>query len=385
VDGTSPRRLLPTDAAATYEASGHLLFVRQGTLMAQPFDSGRQELSGTASPVVDNIATGGFAGATLVAASASAAGPIVYRTGGAGWAQFRFEFRWLDRSGTVLEKLAQPFPVALNPSLSPDERRVALFVGGDIRIFDLRSRTSNRLTLDPANDFAGIWSPDGRQIAFASNRKGEFDLYQKDATGAGGDELLLETPDQKLPTDWSQDGRFLLYRSLDAKTSFDIWALSMTDRKHFPVVRTPHEERDAVFSPDGRWIAYQSNESGRFEVWVRPFPSPGTEVKEEERWQFSSNGGSQVRWGRTGNEVFYLGLDGTLMSVPVEVQPGGRAVAPGRAVPLFPSGFPLAFGGGTALPWYMVSRDGQRFLMSTAPQPTSEIPIKVLVNWKPKA
>ena len=297
VDGTSPRRLLPTDAAATYEASGHLLFVRQGTLLAQRFDPDRQELSGTASLVVDDVATGGFAGATLVAASASAAGPIVYRTGGAGWSPFRFEFRWLDRSGTALETLPQSFPVVLNPSLSPDERRVALFTGGDIVIFDLRTRISNKLTLDPAVDFASIWSPDGSRIAFASNRKGEFDLYQKDVTGAGGDELLLETPDQKIPTDWSQDGRFLLYRRLDAKTSFDIWAFSMTDRKPFPVVQTPHEERDAVFSPDGRWIGYQSNESGRFEVWVRPFPFPGTEVKEEERWQFSSDGGSQVRWG----------------------------------------------------------------------------------------
>lgn len=385
VDGTSPRRLLPADAAATYEASGHLLFVRQGALLAQRFDPARQELSGTASPVVDDIATGGFAGATLVAVSASAAGPIVYRSGAAGLGQYRFEFSWVGRSGTALEKVTRSFPVALNPSLSPDERRVAMFMAGDIYIFDLGSGIPNRLTLDPMIDFAGVWSPDGGRIAFASNRKGEFDLYQKDATGAGGDELLLETPGQKIPTDWSLDGKFLLYRSLDAKTSFDIWALSMADRKPFPVVQTPHEERDAVFSPDGRWIAYQSNESGRFEIWVRPFPFPGTEVKGEERWQFSSEGGTRVRWGRTGNEIFFLALDGTLVAVPVEVQPGGRAVAPGRAVPLFSSGAPVAFGGGTALPSYMVSRDRQRFLMSTAPQLASTIPIKVLVNWKPKS
>jgi Tol biopolymer transport system component len=274
--------------------------------------------------------------------------------------------------------------VALNPSLSPDERRVALFMAGDLFIFDLQSRTSNRLTIDPAVDFAGIWSPDGSRIAFASNRKGEFDLYQKNATGAGGDELLLQTPHQKIPTDWSQDAQFLLYRRLDAQTSFDIWALSMTDRKPFPVVQTANEERDAVFSPDGRWIAYQSNESGRFEIWVRPFPFPGTDVKEEERWQFSIGGGTQARWGRTGREIFYLALDGTLMSVPVQVQPGGHAIAPGPARPLFPSGLPVAFGGGTALPYYMVSRDGQRFLMSAAAQPPSAIPIKVLVNWQPK-
>ena len=271
----------------------------------------------------------------------------------------------------------------MNPSLSPDERRIAFFFASDIWLSDLQSG-DNRFTFDPAVDFSGIWSPDGNHIAFCSNRNGAYDLYQKNVSGAGGEELLLATPEQKAPTDWSADGRYLLYRSLDPKTSFDIWALSMSDRKSFPVVKTEHEERDAQFSPDGKWIAYQSNESGRFEIWVRPFPFPGADVKADERLQISTNGGSQVRWARNGTEIFYAGFDGRLMAVPVRADPTGRAVTPGPAVPLFESVGPPLFSGGTALPWYMVSRDGRRFLMTVEPPPVSTIPITVLLNWKPQ-
>ena len=168
---------------------------------------------------------------------------------------------------------------------------------------------------------------------------------------------VLATREDKLPTDWSADGRFLLYRSLDPKTSFDIWALSMTDRKPFPVVKTDHEERDAQFSPDGKWIAYQSNETGQFEIWVSPFPFPGTPVKADERQQFSIGGGTQVRWARDGNEIFYTTLDGRLMAVPVRVEPDGRAVY-GATVEIAGAGAPRILGGGTALPSYMVSPDG---------------------------
>jgi Tol biopolymer transport system component len=146
-------------------------------------------------------------------------------------------------------------------------------------------------------------------------------------------------------------------------------------------VKTDHEERDAQFSPDGRWIAYQSNETGRFEIWLRPFPLPGATVKADERWQFSTGGGTQVRWARDSNEIFYTALDGRLMAVRVRVEPDGRAVSPGQTVELTGLGSPLIFGGGTALPLYMVSRDGKRFLMTVAPEPLSTVPISVLLNW----
>jgi eukaryotic-like serine/threonine-protein kinase len=380
--GAAPRRLLDADAAALYAPSGHLLFVRGSTLLAQRFDPGRRELDGSPFTVVDQIATGGFAGATIVGASASVAGPIVYRTG-VSMSTVRFALTWFDRAGNVVKRITEGPRFMLNPSLSPDERRLTMFAEGDLWLFDLEAHNPQKFTFDPAVDFSGIWSPDGKQIAFCSNRTGVFDLYRKNVSGAGGDELLLATPEQKAPTDWSADGKFILYRSLDRKTSFDIWALSMADRKPFPIVKTDHEERDAQFSPDGKWIAYQSNESGRFEIWVRPFPLPGSAVKADERWQFSTAGGTEVRWARDGTEIFYTTLDGRLMAVPVHVERDGHAVIPGPAVPLFASPVPLAFGAGTALPWYMVSRDGKRFLMTTQPTPLTTVPITVLLNWQP--
>ena len=382
VGGAAPRRLLDADAAAIYASSGHLLFVRGSTLLAQRFDPIAQTIAGSPFPVVDDIAAGDFAGANIVAASASAAGPIVYRTG-FSLPSVRLDVKWRDRSGKEIVRFPKAPRFMMNPSLSPDERRIAFFFASDIWLSDLQSG-DNRFTFDPAVDFSGIWSPDGNHIAFCSNRNGAYDLYQKNVSGAGGEELLLATPEQKAPTDWSADGRYLLYRSLDPKTSFDIWALSMSDRKSFPVVKTEHEERDAQFSPDGKWIAYQSNESGRFEIWVRPFPFPGADVKADERLQISTNGGSQVRWARNGTEIFYAGFDGRLMAVPVRADPTGRAVTPGPAVPLFESVGPPLFSGGTALPWYMVSRDGRRFLMTVEPPPVSTIPITVLLNWKPQ-
>ena len=379
--GTAPRRLLPADGAAVYASNGHLLFVRDGALRAQRFGLATLEPEGTAFPVADRVETIDFAGATVVALSASAAGSIVYRTG-VSLSALKFGLRWLDRVGKET-RLANAPTFILNPSLSPDQRRMAYFKGGDIWVFDLEAGRDSRLTLDPLLDFSVVWSPDSTQIAFGSDRSGVFDLYRKNVSGAGGDEQLLATREDKVPTDWSADGRFLLYRSLDPKTSFDIWALSMTDRKPFPVVKTDHEERDAQFSPDGKWIAYQSNETGQFEIWVSPFPFPGTPVKADERQQFSIGGGTQVRWARDGNEIFYTTLDGRLMAVRVRVEPDGRAVSWGPTVEIAGAGAPRILGGGTALPSYMVSPDGKRLLMTVAPQPLSTVPISVLLNWNP--
>ena len=382
--GAGPRHLLDADAAAVYASSGHLLFVRDGTLRAQRFDLTRPELEGEAFPVADSIATVGFAGATVVALSASTAGPIVYRTG-VSLSALRSDLRWVDRAGKEMTRLTNAPRFILNPSLSPDQRHMAYFKDSDIWAFDLEAGTDSRLTLDPLVDFSVVWSPDNTQIAFGSNRSGVFDLYRKNVSGAGGDERLLATPEDKLPTDWSADGRFLLYRSVDPKTSFDIWALSMTDGKPFPIVKTEYEERDAQFSPDGRWIAYQSNESGLFEIWLRPFPLPGTAVKDDERLQVSVGGGTQVRWARDTSEIFYTALDGRLMGLRVRVEPDGRAVSRGPTVEIAGAGAPRILGGGTALPSYMVSPDGKRFLMTVAPQPLNDRPISVRLNWSPQA
>jgi dipeptidyl aminopeptidase/acylaminoacyl peptidase len=183
----------------------------------------------------------------------------------------------------------------------------------------------------------------------------------------------LSTPQDKAPTDWSRDGQFLLYRNTDPKTGYDLWALSMTgERKAFPVVQTEFEERDGQFSPDSKWIAYQSNESGRFEIYVEPFPGSGG------KWPVSSNGGAQVRWRADGKELFYVALDGKLMAVPIVL--GGRQPEIGRPVPLFTT----RLGGavqGIAKQQYMPSSDGQRFLVNSITD-AAVSPITVVMKRK---
>jgi hypothetical protein len=382
IDGASPpRHLLDADASAIY-SQGRLLFLRQGKLWAQRFDPSSATFEGLPSQIVDQIANSGFAGAQLLAASASLGGVIAYRAGSLPYS-IRFDLKWVNRSGDVVERIADQTGIMMNPTLSPDQRRLAMFQTADIWLFDLPTRTPSRFTFDPANDFAGIWSPDGSRIVFCSNRGGVYDLYQKDATGAGGDQLLFASEETKAPTDWSSDGQYVLFRSLNPNTTFDIWALSMTDRKAFPVAVTPFEERDGQFSPDAKWVAYQSNESGRFEVWVRRFTVPGADAKSDDRWQITTEGGTQVRWGHDGKEIFYVAPDGRLMAMPVTVEPGDRAVSHGTPVPLFSVGV-QPYGGGTALPWYTVSRDSKRFLTTTSPVPPAPIPITLLLNWKPQ-
>jgi hypothetical protein len=205
-----------------------------------------------------------------------------------------------------------------------------------------------------------IWSPDGTQIVFASIAKKVTDLFRKSLSG-GAAELLLETDGPKAATDWSTDGRFILYRSSDhgtGKTGWDIWALPI-DRAGRPspqvqIVRTNFDEMDGQLSPDGKWIAYQSNETGRFEVYVQPFPGPG------DRWPISRAGGAQVRWRRDGQELFYVALDDRLMAVPIQLASNGRAIEIGAPAPLFTTHIGGAVQGAN-MQQYMVSSDGRAF------------------------
>ena len=378
-EGGTAERLLDADALGVYAASGHLLFVRQGRLIAQEFDPARLAFSGTPVPIDEQRVVVGTA--TAVGLSASAAGPIVYR---AGLPTGQRQFIWFDRSGRELGKVGDPDSADPQDSLlSPDGRRLGFdrIVNGnaDVWMFDLGSGLLSRSTFDMAADFGPIWSPDGSRIVFTSDRKGVFDLYLKPVAGAGQEELLLATPQNKSPVDWSPDGRFVLYRSPGPTTGFDLWAVPVDgERKPFPVVQTNSEERDGQFSPDGKWIAYQSNESGRVEVVIQPFPGPGGKL------QVSTNGGAQVRWRRDGKELFYIALDGRLMAVPIRLAANGQSVETGTSVPLFAT----RVGGavqGTSQPQYSVSADGQRFLMNTVTGEASVAPITVLLNWKPPA
>jgi hypothetical protein len=219
----------------------------------------------------------------------------------------------------------------------------------------------NPLTFDAAVDDFPLWSPDGRSIVFTSNRKGAFDLYRKSTTGEGGDELLMSAANFKSACDGSRDGRFLLFRMTSPETGYDLWALPLGgDSKPIPLARTNAEERDGQFSPNGRWVAYQSNESGRFEIYVQPFPGPGNKSR------ISTNGGAQVRWRPDSKELFYVALDGQLTAVPIRLDSNTQTVETGSPAALFRT---RATGGavrGVNRQQYVVSPDGERFLCNRA-------------------
>ena len=230
------------------------------------------------------------------------------------------------------------------------------------------ARTS-RFTFDPADDLYAIWSPDGARVVFRSNRKGTSDLYQKPADGSGGEELLLQSADVKLPDSWSPDGRFNLYNS--SQNNGDLMVLPMTggDRKQYPFLSRPFAEQQGVFSPDGKWVAYQSNESGRNEIYVRPFPGPGGQ------WQISTGGGTSPRWRADGKELYYLGPDSKLMAVAASSS--GATFIPGAPEALFQTRIALAVN----RPNYDIARDG-RFLINTLLDDASSEPIHLLLNWR---
>jgi Tol biopolymer transport system component len=390
LNGSGGRRLLDVDSAPVYESSGHLFFLRQNTLFAQEFDAARLELKGSPYSVVEHIATH-INAQGYSAVSASFSGPIVYRR---TLARGRRQLLWLDRSGKEIAKAGDPLE-ANQLSVSPDGRHAALFQfvnnNSDVWLLDLGRNVLSRFTSDPAVESNPIWSSDGRKIIFNSNRNGSYDLYTKSVTGAGTEELLFAGGHDTRPEDVSPDGRFLLYADLDPKTGYKVLALPMSgpnasptrrtpqtdgDRKPFPVLHTNFSEDNAQFSPNGKWIAYESNESGRSEIYVQPFPGPG------DRTRVSTNGGAQVRWRRDGKELFYIALDDRLMAVPVQLASSAPTFEAGSPVPLFAT----RVGGALSYPneqQYDVSPDGLRFLMNTIIEEVPS-PITVILNWKPK-
>jgi Tol biopolymer transport system component len=253
------------------------------------------------------------------------------------------------------------------------------FVDGnfDVWLVETERGSVTRFTSDPADDAHPAWSPDGKYIVFASSRKGvgHFDLYRKPATaGLGTEEVLLQSPENKSWPHVSPDGHFVLYQSMDPKTmKFDIWALRLeSDQIPFVVVGTEFDDRHARFSPDGKWIAYESDESGRFEIYIQPFPGPTSKFG-----PISTNGGAQVQWRGDGKELYYLGLDNRLMAVPIRLSSDRRTADFGSPVPLFMT---RIFGGAVqANLQYTVSADGKRFLIHNVTDEATS-PITVVLN-----
>jgi serine/threonine protein kinase len=376
LDGGLAKRLIDADTVGMYLPGDNIIFERQRVLMAQRVNLGRDELIGDPVIIANPVAYG--AGVAQSGFSVSRDGRIAYRADDAGSAK---QLVWFDGTGRAMGAASEPVPVTdtqFYAELSPDERRIAISetVQGNMDLWLLEVGRSGkaRLTFDPARDQGPIWSPDEKWIAFSSNRRGLFDLYlMKASSGAGTEELLQETPNNKGPLDWSKDGQFLLYVEIDPKTGRDLWVLPMTGEKRKPrvVVNTPFEERNGQFSPDVHWLAYETNESGVFQIVVQAFPEPSG------KWQLSTNGGVQPRWRADGKELYFIAPDGKLMSVPVTAS--GSSFEAGTPVAHFQTR--IAGGGAeTFRPQYSVSRDA-RFLINQLVE-TSMPPITLILNWK---
>jgi len=376
VDSNERKLIVPGGSMAMY-AQGHLFFLREQTLMAQPFNVESLELTGEAVPIAERVIIGGQTG-TAGGFSVSETGTLAYQTGSAevGGQGAATQLVWFDRSGKQIGVLGDRARSG-DLELAPDGRRVAVSLFDpvqrvrDIWLLDVARGLRTRFTFDAAEELASVWSPDGSRVVFNSRRKGHLDLYQKASSGAGTEEELLADDLDKHPVDWSPDGRFILFAVAGPKTGADLWVLPLFgDRKPLPFLQTPFNESPGQFSPDGRWIAYSSNESGRYEVYVTPFPGPGG------KWQVSTAGGDWPRWGRDGKEIFYLapGFDRLMAAA---VNGGASAFEVGDVRPLFDTG-----GATPNQAWmYDISPDGQRFLVNTLAEEAASAPITLVVNW----
>jgi Tol biopolymer transport system component len=236
----------------------------------------------------------------------------------------------------------------------------------DLWLIDVARNVPRRLTFNNALDDGPVWSPDGNRLAFTSRQKlGNKNIYIKSVNGAGNEELLVESTENKFTQDWSSDGRFLLYATSSAKTASDLWALTLADKKSFPIVSTNADEADGRFSPDGKWIVFDSNETGRYEIYIQPFPGPAAKSA-----PISTNGGTLPQWSRDGKEIFFLGLDNRLMAVPVTLRSNGTVE----------SGTPTALFHMRPRSEFEASQDG-RFLVRAPTEDASSTPITVVLNW----
>jgi Tol biopolymer transport system component len=364
-----PKRLIATDFAADFVPfadgeRGAILFYRDGVLLAQPFDLRRLEAVGEVTPVAEQVGSNN----AFAFFSASVNGTLVYRSTAAEDERLN----WLDRQGNRLGSVGEPH-LYLNLAISPDGTRAAtarIEPGRDIWLTEFAHASDTRFTFDPAADVRPVWSPDGSRIAFSSNRSGQFDLYQHASNGSGQDELLFKSDHLKVPTDWSRDGRYLLYEELDPKSKRDLWVLPMdaasSGRKPVPFLRTDFDEWNGKFSPDSHWVAYESDESGQYEIYVRPFPA----VEGGGKWMASRGGGSQPHWRGDGKELFYIGPDNSLMEVPVSANGA-----------VFQQGTPAALFKAPPSPDWDLTADGKRFLFPIASGGATQPPFTVVQNW----
>jgi eukaryotic-like serine/threonine-protein kinase len=363
------RDLVPGGRSPHFAPSGHLVYVQGANLMAVPFDPQRLQITGAAVPVVQGVLRSPVTGGDQY--SISATGSLAYVS---GTAQSTQTLTWVSRNGAE-QPLAAAGHVYIYPRLSPDGRRVAVTIAeqeGQVWLYDLARETLSRFTFEGNLNQIPVWAPDGKHIAFYSTKEGPQNLYWQLADGSGGLERLMTSDYTDIPRSFSPDGQLLAFAEINPTTGFDIWVLRLSDHKAQPFLRTHFNESAPTFSPDGHWLAYISDESGRYEVYVQPYPGSGG------KWQISTEGGTEPVWNPKGGELFYRS-GSKMMAVDIITQPNFSA---GKPRMLFEGSYLFT---PATMPYYDVSADGQRFLMiKPNEQSSSSSPLNQLVvvhNW----
>lgn len=367
LESKQTQRIQNIGSNATYSPPNFLLFVTQRALMAQAFDAGRLRATGEPFQIADQVdlITANLQGSF----SASQTGVVAYYSGDAS--RINSQLAWFDRSGKKLGTVGEPGNY-VKPAISPDGRSLAVDRldprSGTYGIwqYDLGRDNPTRLTFDARQDGYPVWSPDGGAIAFAGTHAGHSQIYRKSIGSTAREEVLLESNLDKFPSDWSRDGRYLIYYQIDPVTKYDVWALPLTgNSKPFPILQTGFNEHRATLSPDGRWLAYTCDETGQDEVYVQSFPTPG------KKWKVSVGGGGRPVWSRDGKELFYMAADRQLMATTVKAGAAFETAAP---KPLFATHVSVTR-------FFDVSPDGRRFLLvDPLPDPITP-PMNLLINW----
>ncbi len=371
-ESSERKRIMPADSNAMYvpapAGDGYVVFARDGALFAQAFDAKALAVTGEPFRIAEQIRVNLNSRAYF---SLSENGTLIYDPYNDGEKR---QLAWFDRTGKQIGTIGQDGP-NLRVWLSPDQRYAAVTrraesgLLNDLFVLDIARGASSRLNFGDPDTTQAIWSPDGSRVAWSMRRGAVWQLIQKLASGAGQEEVLLESKDRFYPTDWSPDGKFIIYTHQDVVSKRDIRVLPLEgDRKPFVYFQTPQEDSSASFSPDGKFVAYHSSESGRDEVYVQTFPASAS------KWPVSTNGGSNPRWRPDGKELFYIQTDGKVMSVEIK---SGSSFEPGIPKPLFD----ISAARTQRSLDYAVSRDGQRLLFLSRLTETGLSPLAVVVNW----
>jgi Tol biopolymer transport system component len=366
LESEETKLLLHARSNAAY-ASGHLLYTRDRVLLAHPFDPERLELTGDPVPIAQGLQYEHPFFRALF--SVSDAGTLAYRGGAV---ERKSSLAWIDRHGQQISSIGEPANFE-SVELSPDETKAAVAIvdpdigTGDIWVYDLSREVATRFSFGRLDENFPVWSPDGSRIVFHAFTELWPNLYVKPTSGAGSEELLVDSATMKVPTDWSPDGQFIIYDNFDpqGETSRDIFIVPLAgEAEPRPFLQTEFNEYEARFSPDGRWILYTSEESGRAEIYVAPFPGPGG------KWQVSKGGGLGAVWTRGGQEILYRAAGGKVLAVAVKA--GASTFEVGAPVNLFEESRIVA-----ASP----VRDGERILVALSAKSTQSFPIALLINW----